>query len=337
MKYFFAVILILLSFFSGWFLKDFLNVYQSQTFNEIKNVAKEIKRPLDFYTIENLKNFNFVSSNIVIENEFEEKESYSTFVFKHTFNPGGDKNSGKTVTGLINIPGGEGKFPIIIMIRGFVSQEIYKPGMGSSAAAAFFADNNFITIAPDFFGYGGSSKESGNVFESRFQTYTTVLSILSSLKYVDKWDGKNIFIWAHSNGGQIALTTLVITGKDIPTVLWAPVTKPFPYSVLYYTDEAEDKGKFLRKKLAEFENIYDSDKYSFTNYLDNIHAPIFLDQGTGDDAVPVTWSRNFVNILKSKKIDALVNIYPGADHNMKPSWNDAILKDLEFFKSKLVS
>ena len=36
-------------------------------------------------------------------------------------------------------------------------------------------------------------------------------------------------------------------------ILWAPVSKPFPYNILYYTDEAEDRGKWLRGEIAKFE------------------------------------------------------------------------------------
>jgi len=221
------------------------------------------------------------------------------------------------------------------MIRGYVDQEIYTSGVGTDSAAKYFSQNNFITIAPDFLGYGGSDPESENVFETRFQTYTTILSLLQSIKEPsfaqvlgDKWDQKNIFIWAHSNGGHIALTTLIITGADYPTTLWAPVTKPFPYNVLYYTDEAEDRGKLIRKELARFEDVYDTDKFSFTNYLGDIKAPIQLHQGTTDDAVPVEWSRKFV----ADKPDIKYFEYPNTDHNLKPNWNLAVSRGLIFFR-----
>jgi dipeptidyl aminopeptidase/acylaminoacyl peptidase len=186
-------------------------------------------------------------------------------------------------------------------------------------------------------GYGGSSKESENIFETRFQTYTTVLTLLKSINRTNlpQWDGKNILIWAHSNGGQIALTTLEITGEDYPTVLWAPVTKPFPYSILYYTDESEDEGKFIRKELAKFEEDYDTDKYSITNYLDRINAPIEYHIGTKDDAIPLEWGTSFVKKMKSLEKTVRYYNHSGADHNMNPLWSDVIQKTLEFFNDSL--
>ena len=216
------------------------------------------------------------------------------------------------------------------MVRGYVDQEIYETGDGTRKAAARFAENGFITVAPDFLGYAQSDPEAQNIFESRFQTYTTVLSLLKSLDQIDKWDGKNIFIWGHSNGGQIALIVLEITTNKYPTTLWAPVSKPFPYSILYYTDEAEDKGKLIRRELAKFEELYDVELFSLDNYLDRIQAPLQIHQGTNDNAVPGGWSDGLVGKLEKLEKDIIYYKYP-ANHNMVPAWNIVVNRDVSFF------
>ena len=75
------------------------------------------------------------------------------------------------------------------------------------------------------------------------------------------------------------MTILSITKENYPTVLWAPVSQPFPYSILYYTNESDDKGKFIRQELSKFESFYDVEKFNFVNYLDQIKADILLIQG----------------------------------------------------------
>ena len=140
------------------------------------------------------------------------------------------------------------------------------------------------------------------------------------------------------------MTVLEISQKEYPTVLWAPVSKPFPYSILYYTDEAEDKGKLLRKKLAKFEQDYDVDLYSLTNYLDRITAPLQIHQGTADEAVPQKWSDEFIKGFKIKnfpakrdpalqeKLKISYYLYPGADHNLVGAWDRVVRRDVEFFR-----
>jgi dipeptidyl aminopeptidase/acylaminoacyl peptidase len=147
-----------------------------------------------------------------------------------------------------------------------------------------------------------------------------------------------IAIWGHSNGGQIALSVLEISGKNYPTSLWAPVSKPFPYSILYYTDESDDHGKALRKLIAGFDALYDSDEFSIHNYYDWINAPIQIHQGTIDEPVPLKWSQELEKNLKDKGKEVNLYVYPGADHNLaggENAWNLAVERSLEWFKINL--
>ncbi|MDP2649646.1 MAG: prolyl oligopeptidase family serine peptidase, partial [bacterium] len=271
------------------------------------------------------------------------------------------------------------------------------------------AGGGFITLAPDFLGYGESASPSADSIEERFQTYTTALTLLKSIDnlnnalskcestfYLNKLeyqnskfetisnnqnlnakdvfenlrigilnlfrisdfgfgvfaatdnttnnktpcinnvlaDPKKVGIWGHSNGGHIALSILELTGKNYPTVLWAPVSKPFPYSILYYTDEFDDHGKALRKVLANFEKNYDVEKYSPTNYLKWVNAKMQIHQGGNDEEVPQKWSDNLT--VELKKLDKEIEyfVYPSQDHNFSNSeaWTKAVLRSIEFYR-----
>ncbi len=299
------------------------------------SLPQAIEKPLEKYTFTNLNSYGDETGIIKIGDILKTDKKYVSYQFTNDFHPTPLSKEIKTTSGLINIPTSGNKLPAIIMLRGYVDPKIYNSGVGTRRAGEFFASNGFITVAPDFLGYAGSSREAEDIFESRFQTYTTAISIISSLNSLDSWDKQNIFIWAHSNGGQIALSLLEIKGYQYPTVLWAPVSKPFPFSILYYTDEADDKGKFLRHELAKFESLYDVDLYSIHKYFAQIQAPIHLDQGTSDDAVPVEWSKSLINTLKGLNKNAEISIYSGADHNLNPSWNEVVTNDLKFFQSRV--
>ncbi|CAN5328275.1 hypothetical protein BH10PAT1_BH10PAT1_3770 [soil metagenome] len=330
----------LLSFGIGFMIGQIVLI-KTQKPNQI--VKQIVDRSLDKYTIDNLAKANIPASKIQIESVIKEYPNFTSYLFSYNFDPSfaeataGKADSFKKVTGMINIPKdipAEGA-PILAMIRGYVNVKDYFTGNGTYNSSFFFANNGFITISPDFLGYGGSDKEADNIFESRFQTYTTEMVLLNSFDSVEKWDHKNVEIWAHSNGGNIALTTLEVTGKTYPTTLWAPVSSSFPFSILYYSDETDDSGKSLRKELSKFEEVYDTDLYSLSNYLTYIKAPIELNQGTADEAVPVYWSDNLAKELKGQGLIVNYNIYKGADHNMEPGWNTVIQKDLQFFKDNL--
>lgn len=302
-----------------------------QSVSVLSPITQVVERTLDKYTIENLSVRPQAAGRITLEQAIATTSAYTEYAFHYM-------SDGKKVTGLAHIPAAASdrhKAPVIVQFRGYVDHAVYIVGMGTKRSAEVFASRGYVSLAPDFLGYGGSDNPSSDVFEERFQSYIAALDLLASVGSLPMADASRVGIWAHSNGGQIALTVLEITRGKYPTTLWAPVTRTFPYSILYYTDEAEDKGKALRKKLADFERDYNVDLYTMTNYLDRIVAPIQLHQGSVDDAVPVRWSEDFVADLKKRNITIGYFLYPGADHNLQPSWNAVIARDIDFFSKHL--
>lgn len=288
-------------------------------------------KPLLKYSFSALKQTSIPSGEIIIGDLIDETPEYRTHTFSY-------QSEGKTITGLTHIPQSSvppGGFPVIVMLRGFVDPSIYKPGVGTSPAARKYVSAGFVTFAPDFLGFGGSDSPNPNSIGARVERPYNVISLLNSLPSVKNINPDKVFLWGHSNGGQIALSVLEITGLPIPTTLWAPVTKAFPYSILYYTDESPDQGKALRQVVADFESDYDVFDFSIDRYLDWINAPIQFHQGTNDDAIPLEWTSDTVNRLTTLDKDVSLYTYPGADHNLRPGWETVVSRDLNFYASYL--
>ncbi|MCL4359942.1 alpha/beta fold hydrolase [Patescibacteria group bacterium] len=299
-------------------------------------IASVIPRPLDQYTIENLSKRTYPGSRIILDQPIATESAYTTYLFHFV-------SDGKKVTGVATVPAAApppgGKYPVIVQFRGYADKTGYFSGEGTLPSGRVYAAHGFLTLAPDFLGYGGSDPPSTDAFEDRFLTYVTALNLLSSVKTLPMADPDRVAIWGHSNGGQIALTVLEILGKPVPAVLWAPVSAPFPFSILYYSDEAPDAGKKLRYELARFETLYDVNLYTLTNYLPRIKGPLEIEQGTSDDAVPVAWTDSLVEKLTRDGNRPEYYLYPGADHNLRVSdgsaWNTAVARDITFFTKTL--
>ena len=291
--------------------------------------------PLLKYTFENLKNTKFTASQITLGDKVSDTSQIFYF------------NIPEKVSGLMNFPDKPGTYPVIVMFRGYIPKETFKSGSGSQPSAKVLANNGFITLAPDFLGYGQSASPSAQPFEERFQTVISALTLLASLENLNstlgasyagqiKADLTKVGIWGHSNGGAIALSALAISGLTYPTVLWAPVSKSFPYSILYYTDETDDQGKYLRAALADFEEDYTAEDFSPPRYFNWIKAPILVNQGLDDQEAPYWWTDELVKNLKSYGLEVKYFKYANADHNFLPSgWNQAITNTVNFFKAQL--
>lgn len=309
-------------------------------------VIKE--KPYDKYGFENLVERSDVPSKIELGKELASGEGYTSHVFYY-------QSEGRRISGQINLPdpagpGSAGEYPVVVMARGYVDKEIYETGIGTKNAASVYARNGYITLAPDFSGYGESDQEDENALGARVVKPVEILDLLASLDSLEMVDTTQIFLWGHSNGGQIMLSVAEILGrqeqlnKNIEyrvkgVTLWAPVSKPFPYNILYYTDELSDHGKWLRREIAVFEQDYDVYDYSIDRYLDWITVPLQIHQGGLDDAVPKKWSDALVESLTAKDKRVTYYVYPTADHNMRPNlpaqagWDNVVIRDLEFFDS----
>ncbi len=291
-------------------------------------LSRQKSTSLAKYTFENLRQREFVGSQIKLEKVIKEEKEYTAYLFSF-------QTDGKKVTGQANLPHGKGPFPVVVMIRGQVDDEVYFTGAGTHKVAGVFAQNGFVTLAPDFLGFGGSDTTSSDILEVRFERPVTVLNLLASVGTLKQINPEKVFLWGHSNGGQIALSVLEINQKPLPTTLWAPVTKGFPESVITYMGQMDDLGEKVKTRIDEFLLDYDPKLYSIDNYFSDIQAPIQLHQGTADPLVPISWSDTFVSKMEAQGKKVTYYKYRRNDHNLKQSWDLVVQRDLEFFKQGL--
>ncbi|MBI5465234.1 prolyl oligopeptidase family serine peptidase [Candidatus Gottesmanbacteria bacterium] len=319
-------VLIVLFFFGLFFL--FLTNFQKQDRGFISPLGKKEPGLLEKYTFENLRKREFLGGEIRLERVLSKEGKYTAYLFFF-------ESDGRKISGQANLPKGSGPFPVVVMLRGYVDNKIYSTGMGTKKPAGFFAENGFLTLAPDFLGFGESDDTYSDILEDRFARPVTVLELLASIKTLKQADSSKVVIWGHSNGGQIALSVLEISQKSIPTTLWAPVTKGFPESVLTYMSQLDDLGVKVKQRIDDFVKDYDPKKFSIDNYFQDIKAPLQIHQGTGDEYIEVGWTNDFVNKLKSLAKDVTYYTYKGDDHNLRINWDTVVARDLEFFQKNL--
>lgn len=318
--------------------------------------------PYNQYTFSALRDRTYDASPITVEKELKHEEGFTSYLFSYS-------PMGRKVTGQLNVPDEvSSTTPVIVMVRGFVPLEIYSTGVGTKNGAAAFARAGFITMAPDFFGYGGSDSEPQDSWQARFEKPIVVIDLIKSIEqsgipiHDEPYTTNAIGLWGHSNGGQIALSVLEITKQPYPTSLWAPVTAPFPYSVLFFSDEDEDEGKGLRLWVNHIDKDYDLRQFSVTDFLDGLLGPIQLHHGTADEAALKVWSDEFIQKIDKENdhrefvkkqyeqsatesakaddpllqpIDIKYYQYPGADHNLQPGWDTVVERDIAFYTKYL--
>lgn len=354
-----------LTFLIGFYLRGIIMKSEStfQLLSPLSNfeVEKKPENPYPPYSFANLRSLQLTAGPITLHNLLESTPSYNSYLVSWEIP---DLTTKKTlkVSGQMNIPSGKGPFPIIIMNRGYVEKDQYVTGIGTKNGAAALAKNGYVTIAPDFLGYGQSDPESNDILIARFARPIVVLQLLKNLGSLQikldpaanpdaqgpapvfdtsvtnqLIDSTRIGLWGHSNGGQIALSVLEITSRTLPTTLWAPVSQPFPYSVFYFMNDLDDGGEYIRKQLSHFEYKLENNPkdYSILSEPSRILAPIQVHQGGADEAVPLAWSETLVEKLKNATVSATLYTYPKSNHQMVPDWDTVMQRDLQFFAKYL--
>src|SRR6185295_1343530 len=100
------------------------------------------------YTINGLRQHNFRSGKIHIRSTLDDKNQfYKSYLIDYP-------SDGLTITGLMQIPAGEGPFPVIVMNHGFFSRSVYRSGDGTDRASPYLAEHGYITIASDYRSWG---------------------------------------------------------------------------------------------------------------------------------------------------------------------------------------
>ncbi|HYD35389.1 MAG TPA: hypothetical protein VD999_04945 [Vitreimonas sp.] len=353
--------------------------------------------PLLKYTLSNLRTRTYHPSTLTIEKVLSTNPDSTALLFSYT-------TLAKKMSGQVTVPTAvllseesDHTLKTIVMLRGYVPLEIYETGVGTRNAAAAFAKAGYLTVAPDFFGYGESDPEPSDSWQARFEKPIIVVELLKTLQTqtltipepiitelktnhqttdlsaatpdtgtkAKVLEVDSLGLWGHSNGGQIALTTLEVLNERLPTTLWAPVTAPFPYSILFFSDESDDEGKATRKWLAQFEADYDVFDFTLTQHLQWLQGPLQIHHGTADEAALQVWSTEFIDKIElenkrrsqAKKAQATLSaevspspspttsslepieieyhVYPGADHNLQPGWATVVERDITFFAKHL--
>src|SRR5919106_1661185 len=166
------------------------------------------------YTIEGLRHHDFQSGEIHIHSKLDKNESYTTYLIDYP-------SDGLTITGIMQVPVGEGPFPVILLNHGFFSRRVYSSGDGTDRASAFLAQHGYITLASDYRSWGDS-----DIGHSFFYSglVIDVINLLNAIPSIPEADPKRIGMWGHSMGGGVTMKVLVIDSRVKAAVLYSPVS-----------------------------------------------------------------------------------------------------------------
>lgn len=307
---------------------------------------------LDAYTLDSLRARPPGGGTITIREKVAHHDTFAVYTIEY---PSDDL----TITGQMHLPEGDGPFPVIILLHGFMFRDQYQTGGDTWLAAQNFAASGFLTLAPDLRSWGGS--DNGPSF---FHTGLVIdtLNLIDSLPSLPQADPERLGIWGHSMGGGIATKVLTVNDQVKTAVLYAPNSPDdadliarwgpgcLPDQIdLDFGDNKCNPGEILPPDLPAaviqeyLETAADPQRLqAFAPYyqLDRVNVPVQIHIGTGDgDALvetPPEWSQKLADGLQAAGKDVTLFSYEGQGHFFSgESWEQFMARSVNFFKRTL--
>lgn len=310
--------------------------------------AQAPDHPMTPYTIESLRQREYAGGLIQVRELLASNAQFTRYLIAYP-------SDGLTVTGVLQIPSGEGPFPVIILNHGYWSRATYRPGTDTAEAAGYFNEHGYLTIAPDYRSWGES--DTGSSF---FHTglVIDVINLISALESLPVADTERIGIWGHSMGGGITTKVLTIDERVKAAVLyapnsaddadliamWGPGCDPQqPTRIALLCNEAEVIPSDLPEAIFEGYAHAVNDPMMMQAiaplyHFEYITAPVQIHIGTADDVTPPEWSAKMVDELQLLEKKVEIYHYAGQGHFLSGQhWFTFMERSVVFFDRVLAS
>lgn len=295
-----------------------------------KNSSNNTDLPLHPYAISSLSNHVSANGKIGIEKKISSSKFFDSFLVSYY-------SEGNKIYALMNLPVSqkpESGWPVIIVNHGYIDPKIYSTITSYQNISAFYANQGFLVLKPDYRGNASSTGEIDTLF-SRSQYAIDVLNLINAISSLPSANPQKIFIYGHSMGGDISLMVAENTDKIKGMSLWAPAVTTFPENMLYFSRRHNDNLRAAQSQsiVDELLRQFEPGIFSSFSNIDKINIPIIVQQSTTDESVPYSWGEALVTKLKENNKSVTFYSYQGDNHDIAKNFFTALSHDIRFFKS----
>jgi len=269
---------------------------------------------------------NFLLGDILKENEAY-KEYYITYV-----------GGGVKISGIMNVPHGEGPFPLLILNHGYINPSVYTNGRGLRREQDYLARSGFVVLHPDYRNHADSTPDNrAEVSLSTLYTEDVINAVVSVLEaQLPFIDESKIGMLGYSMGGGITLNAISVVPDLVDAaVLYAPVSGNYENIYNRWAVDSED-AKIVEEKYGTIDENPEFWKgLSSETFYDRITIPTMFHQGDNDDEIPLFWTDDTVDILENKNKDVTYHLYPNGPHEFVNEWKLFMERTVQFFREKM--
>lgn len=237
-----------------------------------------------------------------------EDEAYTRYAIRYP-------SDGLTISGYLDLPRGQGPFPVIILNHGYYDPVRYRSGDGTAFVSDSLARRGYLTIAPDYRVYGDSDDGNNDFRVGYVVDVVTLVNLLPTLPS-DWADPTRVGMWGHSMGGGITLNAVVISERIKAAVVYGGVSGDMAqyWNHVHAMWQRDEMNRAAERFGTPTERPDGYAKMSALNYVEHIRAAISIHHGTADEQVPYAWSEALHDRLRATGKEVEYFAYPQARH-----------------------
>lgn len=277
---------------------------------------------------------NFTGSDLKLVSVLDRGSAYTRYRMSYT-------SGAFTISGIANIPHGEGPFPVLLLNHGYIDPKIYTNGRGLKREQDYLARRGYAVFHSDYRNHAESDDDPENELNFRLGYTEDVINLVYALQSAKLpfLDAERVGMLGHSMGGGVTINTLVVQPDLVDAaVLFAPVSANYERNYERWTKRESETGKKIIERYGTPETNPDFwHGVSAKNYFDRIQSPIQNHHGTKDDSVEIKWSDELAVWLKEAGKSLDYYVYPGEPHEFTLAWPTVMQRTVEFFDQHLKS
>ena len=319
----------------------FLTACASETTNESTSPTSVTESPsvaidetVNPISLTALSQKEFVGKDLKLEKVLGENSKFTRYFIKY-------KSGEFTISGIMNVPKGEGPFPTLVLAHGYIDPAIYTTGRGLAREQKYLAERGYVVLHTDYRNHAESDNDPDNDFNLRLGYTEDVINAALALKnseftFVDK---ERIGLLGRSMGGGVAFNSMVVKpGIFDAYVAFAPVSANVVDNYNRWTRMNFDIVEEIDKRFGLPE---DNPEFwqgiSAINYFENATEPLLILHGTADETCDIKWSEATVKALQDAGKSVEFIQYEGERHAFSPRWEDSMKETIRFFEDNLKS
>ncbi len=310
-----------------------VNTLGSQVIPQAEQEAEPVSSPEPHpVSLTALMQKEFTGGGFTVGQVLDDNSSYTRYYISYM-------SGGLKISGIMNVPKGDGPFPVLILNHGYIDPAIYTNGRGLKREQDYLARQGFVVVHPDYRNHAQSDDDPD--YETNFRLgYTEdVINLIYALYEAELpyMDSSNIGMLGHSMGGGITQNVLVVRPELVKAaVLYAPVSGDYEDNYERYTRRRPEVLQKFQEKYPELElDIKFWQGISAATYFDKAQAPVQIFIGTADESVEPEWSYNIRDRLSELGKAVALEEYQGEAHEFSFAWNDFMASSALFFKEHL--